>query len=62
MKAESYYTIIRDFNNKEFVGNDLDKEDIRDFLLTQTGMDLQIGDLFLQEGIDLRTTIITMLT
>lgn len=62
MTATSYYTIIRNCINKEYEGEDLDKEYIREFLLTQTGMDLQVGDLFLQEAIDLRQTIITMLT
>lgn len=62
MTATSYYTIILNCINKEYEVEDYDNEYIRDFLLTQTGMDVQVGDLFLQEAIDLRQTIITMLT
>lgn len=63
MTATSYYTIIKnclsgDYNDSE----DMDKETIRDFLLSQLQIDLSIGELFMQEVVDLRRDIITMLT
>jgi hypothetical protein len=63
MTATSYYTIIKNCLSGDYADSeDMDKETIRDFLLSQLQIDLSIGELFMQEVVDLRRDIITMLT
>lgn len=63
MTATSYYTIIKNCLSGAYSEvEEMDKETIRDFLISQLALDVSVGDLFLQEANDLRVNIITMLT
>lgn len=63
MTANSYYQIIENCINGGYNDNDdIDRETIKNFLIRQTDLDVSIGDLFLQEAMDLRNFIITKLT